>query len=100
MIEVQIGNTKKNLEHTNPSWINEQLDRRRRESELICVQVFMDRPQMHIRLSTPDCPPVTGGRSATPQEQELFDMWEKRGLNDANFASGNLVAFLKQVSKY
>lgn len=100
MIEVKIDDTKKNLEDINPSWIHEQLERRRSEDEPVCVRVFIDRPQVHIRLSTPDCPSVAGGRSATPQEQELFDLWEKRNLNDTNFASGNLVAFLRQVSKY
>lgn len=100
MIEVQIGNDKRNLKDASPSWINEQLERRRREGGAVCVQVFVNRPQMYIRLSTPCCPPTIGGRSATPQEQELFDLWEQRGLNNSNIVGGNLMAFLRQVSKY
>ena len=98
MISVQIGNEKRDINDARPSWIREQLERRRRVGEPVCVQVFIDRPALHMRLSTPDCPRVAGGREATAQEQSIFDLWEERRLNNPNFTSGNLIAFLNQIS--
>src|SRR5215204_6019420 len=99
MIEVQIGSIKKIVEEVNPIWINEQLVRRRRDGEPVCVQVFVDKPPIHMRLSTPDCPSQVGGRPATPQENEIFELWERYRMNDSKFTGGNLVAFLRQVSR-
>jgi hypothetical protein len=98
MIEIQIGDIKKNIRDASPSWINEQLARRRRSGDPVCVQVLFDKPQVQMRLITPDCPRTSGRRTATPQEQELIDIWEERQLNDPNFTGGNLVAFLRQIS--
>lgn len=99
MIEVQIGTIKKKLEDIQESWINEQLARRRRDGEPVCVQVFIDKPQVHMTLTTPDCPSTVGGRTATPLEQEVFELWERRKLNRPDFTDGSLIAFLKQVAR-
>lgn len=99
MIEVQIDSIKKDIEDVHPSWLQEQLARRRRDSEPVCVQVFIDRPQVHMRLYTPDCPSTGGGRPATPRENEIFELWESHRLNDPEFTGNNLWAFLKQVSR-
>jgi hypothetical protein len=98
MIEVQIGDIKKNVEDASPRWINEQLTRRRRNGEPVCVQVIIDKPQVHMRLTTPDCSRTMGSRTATPREQEMFDLWERHRLNDPDFSGGNLVAFLKRIT--
>lgn len=99
MVEVQIGDVKKDIKDAPPpSWIREQLDRRRREGESVCVQVFIDKSPLHMRLATPDCPRAVGTRRATAQEQEIFNLWEIRRLNNPDFTSGNLIAFLRQIS--
>jgi hypothetical protein len=98
MIEVQIGDIRKHLRDVQPSWINEQLARRRRDGDPVCVQVFIDKPQVRMRLASPDCLGIAGGRAATSGEQEIFELWEKHQLNDANFTGGNLIAFLRQIS--
>ncbi len=99
MIEVQIGSIKKNLEEVNAGWINEQLARRRRDDEPVCVQVFIDKSPLNMRLATPDCPSRVGGRAATPRENNIFELWERHRMNDSNFTGGNLMAFLRQVSR-
>lgn len=98
MIEVQIGSEKRGIKDASPSWIREQLDRRRREGDRVCVQVFIDKPSLHMRLTTPDCPSTGGGRPPTAQEQKIFDLWKKRRLDNPDFTSGNLIAFLRQIS--
>jgi hypothetical protein len=99
MIQVQIGNEKKNLEDVQPRWSNEQLARRRKDNPRVCVRVWIRKSQVDIVLSTPDCPPLGGGDgSLNPREQEIYDLWKKRGLNEPDFTGGNLIAFLRQIS--
>lgn len=97
MIEVQIGDIKKKLEDASSRWINEQINRRRRDGRPICVQVF-DKPQVRMKLTTPDCASTVGTREASMREQEIFELWNKHRMNEPDFNGGNLVAFLKQVS--
>lgn len=98
MIQVQIGDVKRDIKDAGSSWIREQLDRRRREGKSVCVQVFVDKSPLHMRLATADCPHTIGTRRATAQEQEVFSLWERRRLNSPDFTSGNLIAFLRQIS--
>ncbi len=52
-------------------------------------------------LSSGDCTRGGGGgRSPRPQEREIFDLWDKHGLNEADFPGGPLVAFIKQLRKF
>lgn len=98
MIKVQIGNTEKEPRDVRESWINEQLNRRRREGQSVCVRVTIDKPPLNMVLSTPECSGSSGGRAPKPQEQRIFELWERLRLNTLDFTGGNLVAFLKQVS--
>jgi hypothetical protein len=98
MITVWIGNTEKELRDVRESWINEQLNRRRRDDSYTCVQVVIDKPPLNMVLSTPNCSSNGGGRPPNPQEQRIFELWEKFNLNSSGFTGGNLIAFLKQVS--
>lgn len=99
MIEVQIGTIKKKLGDASPRWINEQINCRRRDGEPVCVQVFIDKTEVYMKLTTPDCPSTAGVRSATPLEQEIFELWERHNLDSSDFTGGNLTAFLKQVAR-
>ncbi len=38
-------------------------------------------------------------REQTPNESEVFALWAQRGLNEADFTAGNLIAFLKQFRR-
>ena len=98
MIAVQIGDIKKDITHASAAWLHEQIARRRRDGEPVCVQVFVDRGDVHIRLATPDCLTKKGGRLPSLAEKKLFDLWQRHGLNDSGFTGDNLMAFLKQVS--
>jgi hypothetical protein len=97
MIKVRIGNTEKELRDVRESWINEQLSRRRRDEESLCVQVTIDKPPLNMVLSTPGCSGSGGGRAPNARERRIFDLWEKFKLNGSDFKGGNLIAFLKQI---
>lgn len=98
MIKVRIGDVEKNLQDVRESWINEQLNRRRRDHESICVQVTINKPPLNMVLSTPACSGPGGSRAPNDRERGIFELWEKHKLNDLNFTGGNLIAFLRQIS--
>ena len=81
------------------SWINDQLNRRRRDGQNVCVQVSVQAGGVQLVLSTPGCGGGGGGRQATPREMDILDLWNKLHLNQAGFTGGNLVAFLKQLGR-
>jgi hypothetical protein len=100
MITIQIGGSgERTLEEATPQWINEQIKRRRDDDQPACVKVHIDVPPVNLALATPGCAGSSGGGGRLPnqREQRIFELWTQRGLNDPNFAGGNLVAFLKQV---
>lgn len=97
---IKIGNEQKSLDDASEHWISDQLHRRRSDGANTCVQVFLKTDSIDIVLSTPQCQGRGGGgRQATPKEEDLFDLWAKRGLNDPSFNAGNVMAFLNQVRR-
>lgn len=97
MIKVRIGESERELSNATPQWINEQIDRRRKDGVSVCVRVIINTGSMNLALSTPTCG-GGGGRLPNPEEQQFLSLWEKLHLNTPDFSSGNLVAFLKQIS--
>ena len=99
MIRVRIGSDERDMtESVDEHWINQQINRRRHEGQQVCVQVTVREPGVDAVLSSPGCgSPGGGGRPPNVEEREIFDLWNQRGLNRADFTGGNLVAFLKQL---
>ena len=98
MIKIKIGNEEQDIEDIDISWINQQINRRRKEGP-VCVRVTIKTDTINMGLSSGDCPKSGGGRQANPQEKEIFDLWDKHGLNGTDFPGGHLVAFIKQLRK-
>lgn len=98
MIMVKIGDEERRFDG-RPQWIHEQFERRKGVSGAVCVRVSIDCGDIRMLFTTPFCAGGSGGgsRSPTPKETAIFDLWEKHKLNNSNFNSGNLTAFLKQV---
>jgi len=98
MIKIQIGGEERELDKADEHWINQQINRRREDGRTVCVRVTILEGDLDMVLSTPTCGASGGGsRPPRPGEKEVLDLWNKRGLNKADFAGGNLVAFLKQL---
>lgn len=99
MVKVKIGSEERNIEDVDSSWINQQINRRRKDGP-VCVRVTINDDDINMVLSSGDCPRVGGGRRPPgPQEKEIFDLWDKHRLNEIDFPSGQLVAFIKQITK-
>lgn len=100
MVKIKIGSEERNIEDINSSWINQQINRRRKDGP-VCVRVTINDDAINMVLSSGDCPRTGGGvRPARTQEKEIFVLWGKHRLNEANFPSGQLVAFIKQLQRF
>lgn len=98
LVKVIIGNTEVNLSDVNESWINLQINRRRRDGIEVCVQAKIHEGDLNLILSTPTCQKTPGSfRAPNNHERRLFELWNKMGLNSHGFTGGNLIAFLKQL---
>ena len=99
MIRVIIGDSERELSSIDADWINQQVNRRRADGQAVCVKAIIKADQLDMILTSAGClqGAIGGGRRPNRYEQEIFDLWEKRGLNEENFHGGNLVAFLKQL---
>ena len=100
VIKITIGEAERYLDAATPSWIQDQLGSRRDAGIQACVKVSIQYGSLNMVLSTANCPCSARsgpGRRPNSQEQEIFDLWEKRGLNDPSFHVGQLIAFLNQL---
>ena len=99
MVTVKIGSIEKDLEDVEENWINQQVNGLRRDGKSVCVRVRIKTGSLNVVLTTPECSVGGGTRPPNPQEKEIFELWNKRGLNESDFTGGNLVAFIKQLCK-
>lgn len=99
MIKVKIGSDEMNASDIDSAWVNQQINRRRKDGESVYVIVTIERPPLNMVLSTPTCTTAYGSsRKANKSEQEIFDLWDKHKLNRNDFTGGNLIAFLRQIA--
>lgn len=100
MVTVRIGAETRNLPEADESWVNQQVARRRRDGQDVCVEVTFQTSGLNLRLATPGCGNGGGGgRLPNNNEREVLELWAKRGLNSSEFTGGNLIAFLKQLDR-
>src|SRR2546429_9786522 len=100
MITITIGSSSRTLGNADPSWINQQVNARRRDGTNVCVQVRIQEDGADVALATPECASgFGGGRRANPLEQRIFDLWAKHRLNAKDFTGGDLVALLHQLER-
>jgi hypothetical protein len=100
MVLIKIGSSEQRLETLDEGWLQQQIGRRRRDGESVCVRVEIDDAPINIILSTAAC--ASGGGSSrllTPQEQRVLDLWLKYHLSEPEFQGGELIAFLKQLRR-
>ena len=98
-VQVEIGGETRSLGEADEQWINDAINRRRRDGISVCVRVLIQDSDVDLALSTPGCPVSRGSRPATVEEQPILDLWRKRRLDQAGFTGGDVVAFLKQLTR-
>jgi hypothetical protein len=100
MIRIRIEEAEMDLDRVDESWINQQINRRLADGLTVCVRVTIKEGDLDMVLSTPTCGASGGGgRPPRPREKKVFDLWNQRGIDDAKFTGGNLVAFLKELKR-
>lgn len=101
MITIRINGEQHQYSNGLEPWINEQINRRFKNSAVVCVEVNINFAALNMVLRTKGC--VTnaapGTRRPTLAEQRIFDLWASLGLNDLTYTSGQLVAFLAQLRR-
>jgi hypothetical protein len=100
MVFIRIGDEERRYDPANAQWIAQQIARRRADGVTPCVQLTINTGDMNIALKTPAVhPAAVGGRIPTPQENVISDLWQQHGLNDPDFAPGNIIAFLQNMRR-
>jgi hypothetical protein len=90
-IQVKIGGTEKRLHDIDDCWVNQQINRRQAEGQLVCVQVSIECDRANMRLSTPTCGGgYGGGRMPNALEKKIFDNWERFNLNTNDFNANDV----------
>ena len=100
MSSIKIGGEERPLSGADSQWITQQINDRRRDGQSVCVVVVIKEMDIDVCLATPACGGGGGGgggRRLTARETELVELWKRHGLNEADFAPGKVVAFVKQV---
>ena len=100
MNTIQIGTSQHNFCDVSESWIHQQVGQRQDDGQNVCARVTLENGSVNLLLSTPQCSRGGGGgRHPNQKEEEIIGLWEKLHLNEAHWASGNLVAFVKQAQR-
>jgi hypothetical protein len=101
MITVSIGSETRSFSDSDEHWITQQIGRRRQDKLPACATVRVAQGDIDLNLVTPGCSSGGGGstRRLSHGEEKILDLWQKHGLNNPDFAPGELVAFLKQLKR-
>lgn len=91
---VQIGGETRSATEADEGWITQQVNRRRREGQSVCVVVSIHTSGIDVNRATPACSGGSGGgRMPNIKERDVIDLWKKHGLTSDDFSAGNVVAF-------
>jgi len=98
MVTIKIGSSMQQLDSLDEGWLLQQINRRRKTGDSVCVILEIDEPPVVLNFATKDCR-LGGGasRPLTTQERQVIDLWNKHHLGEAEFQVGELMAFLKQL---
>ncbi|UQG60889.1 hypothetical protein MIH18_02745 [Marinobacter sp. M3C] len=95
MIAVTVAGVEQSLEGLSDSWLHEQIKRRQRAGDLVCVEQTSD---TNVGVSSGACPPVqASSRRPNEKEREVLDLWKHFSLGEEGLNSGKLVAFLQRL---
>ena|ERR1043166_9196071 len=79
-------------------WIHDQVAALLSRGLSVCVRVQIKTDSVNVAFATPGCGPTqSADREPNPEEQKLVDLWRRRGLNNADFEIGQLVAFIDEA---
>lgn len=99
-IRIRVDELERDLAQADEHWIISQIQQRRQDKGRVCVQIIINTGNLNMRLMSADCSRGGGGRPPTPQEKEIFTLWERHALQSGGIVGGKVVAFLKQLRRF
>lgn len=103
MIRLKIGSEERTNGDIEERWIAQQIRKRRKDGTPICVRAKINKGTVNINLSSAACSGSGGsggGRQPNRKEQKIFELWNKKGLNESNINPGMVISFLKEYEQY
>lgn len=98
---IKIGYVEKPLDHADDHWIDHEIKHQRQHNRTVCVLVRLVCRPIDMILSTPGCGcGGGGGRPPTAMEREIFEEWNRRGLNGHDWSVHSLINFLHHIRRF
>lgn len=100
MSTVKIGSQEHSLDNANPRWVEQQINGLRRDGEAVTIVVRIQVDGRELCFVAP--PPSGSGprRQYSTTESAIIALWSRCGMNKASVSAGDLISFLKQLSRY
>jgi hypothetical protein len=101
MISIAIGPMSVPLEKASDMWISQMVAESQKHGGDLCIRISVSLPSVNLSLATPGCGGQGGGGTRRPNaaEQQIFDAWRRRGLDQGRVTSGELRAFLNELAR-
>ena len=98
MIRVRIAGEQREGDEIDPSWINQQINRRRAQRLPVCVEVIIE-SHFNLSLCSAECQGWPTNRDWQPnsEQQKVIDLWREAGINGSDFQGSDLRHFLNQI---
>jgi len=100
-VTVQIGDTVHDLSAVTQSWLEDQIGRRKRDNQPVCVIVRIQEAGLDIKLATQACGSSGGGGGRPPnhREQDIFNLWNEKHLSAGDFSAGHFYSFIQHLRR-
>lgn len=100
MNTVKIGSQEHSLGDADPHWVEQQINGLRREGEAVTVVVRIQVDGRELCFVAPPPPDSGPRRQYSTAENAIIALWSRCGMNKASVSPGDLISFLKQLSRY
>lgn len=98
-VTISINGQERRYAHLVEKWITDRLKEVEAEGGPVCVKVTVSGGEVDLIVTSGGCSGGGGGGGRRPNvlEAEIFERWNKRGLNELEIKPGPLIAFLHQL---
>jgi hypothetical protein len=99
-VRIKIGDQEHDLAQADKHWIISQIRDQQNDNSSVCVQIFIEKGDVNLRLRSAGCPSTGGGnRQANPKEIRILDLWQQHGGQEGHLGGGEVFAFLNQLER-
>jgi hypothetical protein len=99
-VTVQIGDNTLDLNDVTQSWLEDQISRRKRDHQAVCVVVTIKAAGADMKLASDPCGNRgPGGRPARDKEPEILKLWNDGHFSTGDFSAGHFYSFLQHLRR-